>query len=329
MNPPVIQQLMNVRPDCMRRDKGLTLVELMVSIALGMFIVMVTTALFLSTKAGYSRQDAEAHMQEAGRFAVDLIARSVRTASFRDWASKDAALLSGPSVYGLDARSLKGRIPAIEMPIARSVNGSDVLAIRFSGAGSGESGDGTVLNCAGFGVPAGRVGEDAGTSRGWSIFYVAEDATGEPELYCKYRGDDAWTSQAVARGVESFQVLYGLDADDDGLPDQFLNATAMNALDNSPGIPGAIPTAGNSDTVWNKVVAVKFALLIRGANRTSDAGGAAQYELFGKDYADAYAEVDPGVRIREASLPSSARGRQRKIFSATILLPATPLRGAT
>ncbi|HJV85878.1 MAG TPA: PilW family protein [Noviherbaspirillum sp.] len=328
MNRPSVHRLLNVSQDFTRPDRGLTLVELMVSIALGLIIVMATSALLLSTKAGYLHQDDEARIQDAGRFAVDLIARSLRTASFRDWESTEAASRPGPAVFGLDARSLRGRTPIIDTPVAKAINGSDVLAIRFSGAGSGENGDGTMLNCAGFSVSADSAANDAEASRGWSIFYVAEDTTGESELYCKYRGDDAWTSQAVARGVESFQVLYGIDTDADGLPEQFLNATAITALDKSLGLSIVDGRDRGGKSSWNSVVAVKFALLIRGANNTQGGSGTTQYDLFGKGYADMHAAADPGVRIREASLPASVKGRQRKIFSTTIMLPVAASRGA-
>ncbi|HJV80081.1 PilW family protein [Noviherbaspirillum sp.] len=307
---------------------GLTLVELMISMALGLLIVMATTTLFVSTKTTYLMQDDDARIQETGRYAIDVITRSIRTVSFEEESSSElpiSAAMTNASISGLDAAGLKSRTQGIDGPYTKAVNGSDVLAVRFSGAGSGDNGDGTMLNCAGFSVSALSASESADESRGWSIFYVAEDASGEPELYCKYRGDDSWTSQAIARGVESFQVLYGLDMDDDGLPDQFLNATAIDALDNASSSRDARlhdrVTERRGKGYWKKVAAVKFSLLIRGANRTQSEKATTQYDLFGKDYSNAYAGADAGVRLLESSLPKSVRGRQRRIFSSMVLLP--------
>ncbi len=318
------------------KQYGLTLVELMISMALGLLIVMATTTLFVSTKTTYLMQDDDARIQETGRYAIDVITRSIRSVSFEDESSSEvpiSAAMTNASISGLDAAGLKSRTQGIEGPYTKAVNGSDVLAVRFSGAGSGDNGDGTMLNCAGFGVPALSASESADENRGWSIFYVAEDASGEPELYCKYRGNDSWTSQAIARGVESFQVLYGLDMDDDGLPDQFLNATALDALESAGPSQGTNlhgqAAEQRGKTYWKKVAAVKFSLLIRGVNRTQGERSMTQYDLFGKEYSNAYAGADAGVRLQESSLPKSVRGRQRRIFSSMVLLPTTLAKNRT
>ena len=61
-----------------------------------------------------------------------------------------------------------------------------------------------------FGV---AVPHDEPMRRGWSIFYVAANGDGEAELRCKYRGASGWGADAIVRGVDSFQVLYGVDTD--------------------------------------------------------------------------------------------------------------------
>lgn len=309
----------------LRSEAGLTLVELMISVALSLFVVLAATALLVSTKSGYIAQDDNVQIQDTGRYAIAVIARAVRQAAYENWdgvAAQDvSAFFAEPGVSGLDARSLKSRSPGIESPLTRSVNGSDVLAIRFSGSGIGDNGDGTMLNCAGFGVGATPA---EGGSRGWSIFYVAEDATGEPELYCKYRGDTNWTSQSIARGIESFQVLYGIDLDGDGLPNRLLNAADVQALDDALVLQEANSAERAADkkrkTHWNKVVMIKIGLLVRGAHTAQSASKVREYNLLGRDYANGHAASDAGVRIRESDLPKAARGRERRIFAATLWL---------
>jgi len=316
--------LMRRRSRC---EAGVTLVELMISMAVGLFVVLTATAVLVSVKASYLEQDDAAQMQETGRYALDVIGRSLRQASHDSWGVSQGAIPDvstlGADVFGLDARSLKSRTPGIEAAVAKSVNGSDVLAIRFYGSGGEEAADGAALNCAGLAeaAPPMDISDDR---RAWSIFYVATDATGEPELYCKYRGDSSWTSQAIARGVESFQVLYGLDTDMDGLPNRFLSASALHALDEALALHGAnaIERAidRNKKTHWKKVVAVKVAMLVRGAHDVRGRGRGMSYALFGDMYATEYAARDVGVRINESDLPSAVRGRARRVFSTTIRL---------
>ena len=250
---------------------GLTLVELMIAITLGLIVFMAATALLISTKLGYLVQDDEVHMQDTARYAIEVISRAIRQSAFENWDVAEVPLVVGPRVSGLDARRLTSRTDGMTVPEARSINGSDVLAVRFSGSGTGDHGDGTMTNCAGFGVAAAVSGQSIDEGQGWSIFYVGQDSTGENELYCKYRGANGWSSQAIARGVETFQVLYGVDTDLDGLPNQYLTATAIDTLsdafvqsqlDHTNSV-----SEGGANSDWNKVVSVKFALLLRGSHR--------------------------------------------------------------
>lgn len=307
---------------------GLTLVELMISITLGLLVILAATALLLSTKSGYIAQDEDAHIQDAGRYAIEIIARAVRQAAYENWDSTEAPLVAGAgagaNVAGLDASRLKSTTSGIESPVSKAVNGSDVLAIRFFGSGSGADGDGTMLNCAGFGVAAPASREKADADRGWSVFYVAESADGEPHLYCKYHGNSKWSAQAIAGGVESFQVLYGLDTDADGLANTLLTATEINKLDEALVLEGATEVEKaidrNRKTNWKRIAVIKVALLVRGAQNARVDRPALTHDLFGKDYSDAHGASDIGVRIEEDKLAGKVQRRMRRTFEVTIQL---------
>jgi type IV pilus assembly protein PilW len=317
--------------NCCRRlpwQAGLTLVELLVSSALGMVVVIAATSLLLSTKDGYMRQDEIARMEETGRYAMEVIGRAVRQAGYVHWDEDGMSLWPTSEltadIAGFDASGVRHAANGIDLPLTRAVNGSDVLALRFFGAGSGANGDGTVLNCAGFGVAAPYSGAGAESARGWSIFYVSRSGWGVPELRCKYRGKSAWASDAIASGVESFQVLYGVDADGDGMPNTYLNATALDALDASIELEGANPAARMQDknrkTYWKKIVALKVALLVRAASGDGGSDGRARHDLFGPDYGDMWGAFDAGTRIETERLPEADRHALRKVFAQTIQL---------
>ncbi|HYC43578.1 MAG TPA: PilW family protein [Noviherbaspirillum sp.] len=306
-------------PAWISRERGVTLVELMVSMTIGLFVVAIATVVLVSAKSGYVVQTDSAQILDTGRHAIDILSRTVRQASYLNWDGADFSApdeAGGPAVFGMDARTLKSRSEDISSPIARSINGSDVLVVRIGGSGEGSNGDGSVLNCAGFGIGTGEAPEKH--ERGWSIFYVAEDVSGEPELYCKYPGEDGWAAQAIARGVESFQVLYGLDTDGDGYPNSVMNATAVE---------GMAKDATDKHAPWKKVVAVKVALLVRGANGILTEGTSREYDLFGEFYSSAHAARDRGVRIQVSELPTSVRNRARKVFATTVWLRNRPTGG--
>lgn len=306
---------------------GLTLVELMIAMVLGLLVAMAAMAAMTTARSGYTVQDEAARLEDGGRFAMEAIARAVRQGAYENWEANDGIVVvasdADPNFAGLDASSLKEVVPGMESPVKSDVNGSDVLAIRFFGSGPWPGGDGTILNCGGFGVPAPASQESANDDRGWSIFYVAADSSGEPELRCKYRGKTSWTSDALVRGVESFQVLYGVDMDADGMPDSFVNAAGVDALDARLTLEGPNAAARAIDrsrkTYWKKIVAVKVALLVRGTEKARSDTLNGRYDLFGTDYANA-GTADPGTTILEKKLSPAVRNRMRKIFSATIAL---------
>jgi type IV pilus assembly protein PilW len=306
-----------------KRQSGLTLVELMISIVLGLLVVLAATALLVSSKTAYLSQDEGVQMQDTARFALENINRSVRQAGFESWDkdTQDAPIVATPdmdaNVAGLDAGRLKEdtSTPGIDnSQTTNVVNGSDVLAVRFFGVSKPGSTtpDQSIVDCAGNGVSAPISQNTADEDRGWSIYYVANDATGVPELRCKYRNDggSTWGYGAIARGVESFQVLYGVDTDGDRTANQFMTATQIRAKDTALSLT-------NKNTYWKKVVAIKIALLVRGTQARKTNQATQTYHLFGEMYSTANAANDTGAKVVESSLAADVRQRVRKTYMTT------------
>jgi type IV pilus assembly protein PilW len=63
--------------------RGMSLIELMVSAAIGMFTVAVMGAIYVGSRSTFSAQDSTSRLQENGRFAIDTIARDLRMSGFR------------------------------------------------------------------------------------------------------------------------------------------------------------------------------------------------------------------------------------------------------
>jgi len=309
---------MSARRRC-GRARGLGLAEMLVAMSVGLALVLGAGRLLGMAAEAYAVQTEAAAIDDGGRYALDLIARAVRQAAWVDPGQPAADPGTLPArLAGLDARSLARATTAIDAPLADAANGSDVLALRFPGAGAAPDGDGSVLSCAGF---AHAEGEE-----GWSIFYVARNAEGEAELRCKYRGTSSWAADALVSGVDGFQVLYGIDTDSprDFSANRYLNAAAIGALDAALGL-GADPQAFNRQTWWKRVVSVRIGLLLHGARPTRTGGKAPGYDLLGPSYGAAGgAERDPGSSLDEAGMPAALRGRERRLFTATVALPSMP-----
>ena len=317
-----------------RRQRGLSLVELLVALSLGALLMLAASTVLLAASGSYGDQSASARLDDNGRYALDAIARAVRQTAYVNWDSSAAPVAhadhDSANIAGLDARSLGKNSEGISEALPGALHGSDVLALRYYGAGKDEGGDGSVLNCAGFGVGVAQTQ----AQRGWSIFYVVQGADGEGELRCKYRGANGWGADAVIRGVDGFQVLYGLDTDTppDGVANRYVNASALDAYDAALVLEGADAAARQRDlhrrTHWKRVASVRVALLLHGEAGQADAMaelGPAQFDLFGKAYAEAHGAGDAGVRIARASLPAATRSRQRQLVQASIMLRNGPV----
>ena len=301
-----------------RKHGGMTIPELMIALTIGALVALGAASLFGIANASYAAQLDAASVDDNGRYALELIARGVRQAGVRDWEGIDPALgedqvqapLQAPRVMGLDARSIAKTGTGIDGPLPDAANGSDVLAVRYHGAGPAPDGDGSATNCAGFGVHA--------LEDGWSIFYVAKNAHGEAELRCKYRGASGWGADAVVAGVDTFQVLYAVDTDlpADGVANGYLNADAVTALDGAF-VPG--PDL-QEHTYWKRVLAVRVALVLHGARPTYMARETQVFDAFGAAYSDARGADDAGTRLPEETLAPDVRLRERRLFATTVRL---------
>lgn len=309
-----------------RQPYGWTIIELLIAVALGSMLTLLASGLLLAAAGNYRHHTDSAWLDDGGRYALDILAQALRQSAYVNWDSAAAPVALDSDrpalISGWDAHSLSRSSYGIDTPLPAVANGSDVLAVRFAGHGQGASGDGSSVNCGGFGVAA-PVDDDG---LGWSIFYVALDDNGDAELRCKYLGNGGsgnWGADAIVRGVESFQVLYGLDTDlpADGVPNQYVNASAIRALDAALVLVGATPQALQRDlhrkTHWKRVSSVKLALLLHGDTNTRADRVALQFDLFGPAYASG---SDVGTRILEADIPEAERWRARRLFGLTVAL---------
>jgi type IV pilus assembly protein PilW len=302
-------------------EAGFTIAEFMVAMSLGLAVLLAAGSLLIGTTRAHAALLESAEMDDSGRYAMDALARAVRLAGHVDWAAHPTPDPAAPAlIAGLDARSLTHSGAGIDTPLPDAANGSDVLALRFTGTGPPPNGDGGTLDCAGF--PVHRDEE------GWSIFYVARNAQGDAELRCKYRGAGSWSSDAVAGRVDSFQVIYGLDLDGDGAPNRYVNATAIEALDAALVLVGATVDERAADlrarTHWKRVAAVRVGLLLHGPRLDAGAGTNVVYELFGPAYVAALAAGDRGSRLAALELDRRTAPRMRKVYGATVALPVAP-----
>jgi type IV pilus assembly protein PilW len=89
-----------------RTQLGLTLIELMISVAIGLVVVGAVTYLYVGSRGAYRGNEALARIQDAGRFALDSIARDVRRAGALGCGSVASVAGQGPVNVNMIATGL-------------------------------------------------------------------------------------------------------------------------------------------------------------------------------------------------------------------------------
>jgi type IV pilus assembly protein PilW len=118
------------------RQRGLTLTELMVGVAISVAVLAALSNVYLGSRSAYRTNEALARVQETGRVALDLIARDLRGTGFAGCLSRgeQVSVYSNPRPAGLPA-ALRGYERATGFPypagIERLVGDEQSDALRI------------------------------------------------------------------------------------------------------------------------------------------------------------------------------------------------------
>jgi type IV pilus assembly protein PilW len=96
-----------------RLQKGLSLVELMVALSIGAFLLAGTLSVFAKTRDLYRTNDAAARLQETARYAMGTIEADLRMANYWGLMSRADLIENGPA---LDLANLPAVDPAYSLP---------------------------------------------------------------------------------------------------------------------------------------------------------------------------------------------------------------------
>ena len=88
-----------VEPLLRRRALGVTLIELMVALAIGAFLMIGAITVFLQARQTFRVTDSVARLQETGRFALEVLEPEIRMAHYWGLTTQTAAIegRAGPS----------------------------------------------------------------------------------------------------------------------------------------------------------------------------------------------------------------------------------------
>jgi type IV pilus assembly protein PilW len=274
-----------------QHQTGLTMVELLVALAIGSFLMIGAVQIYSQSRHAFVINESIARIQETAQFAMDTIEADLRMAS--NWGRNSRAL-------AVEGRSLEGNVNPKGLPapttcgadwaldLALAVDGDNNVYTLPCGAIGGVQANSDVVTVrrvavAASALEAGRLQIQSTRIQGELIadgimpptytaadssthnlivnsYYVATDSNliaGTPTLRRKsltaIAGVPTIIDQEVAPGVENLQIQFGVDVDADNTVDRYVN----------PGDPvydpaalGYIPGA--------RVISARIWLIVRG-----------------------------------------------------------------
>jgi type IV pilus assembly protein PilW len=85
------------------RQRGFSLIEIMVALALSLFLITGMIQLLIGNKQSYRVHEAQSRMQENGRFALEALGRDIRMVGFNGCPAVNlvANVLNNPTIWCL------------------------------------------------------------------------------------------------------------------------------------------------------------------------------------------------------------------------------------
>jgi len=253
------------------RVRGLSLIELMVAMVIGLAVVLAVTLTYLQTASGTRYALLQAQMNEDGAIALELLVGHLRLSGYAETAADGSRLFKGLAIRGCDGGFTAATSnETFDLLACTGGAGNDAVAVRYhatllnSQAAKNSDEKLRPANCANESIePVG--GETASIAD--NRFYVQNDATNDnvPTLFCR-GGNGAGFSNATALvpNVESLQLRYAVThVPVDGVvpPHQ---VTALVPA----GHASLAPPLGN----WSRVAAVEVCVVVRSQHPVPQGG---------------------------------------------------------
>jgi len=243
-----------------KRQQGVTLVELMVSMLVGMILLSGVVAVYIGSKQTYGARGGLSILQENGRVAIKRLQRGILGAGY-------------PKNSGIEPIiSRANQVDATPDPeLTVSADNANGVTERKDASGAKvdkSNGDTLTVSFMPFGTNTQDCLGQIGTVKGLIVNnYFVQNG----QLMCRGSGNSV--AQPIAEAVDNMQILYGIY--DDTNPDpkkhtfQYLKASDMSGH-------------------WLKVVSIQVALLINSIDNVKDVapgvGNEDQFNLLGQNY---------------------------------------------
>ncbi|QJC56707.1 hypothetical protein HC248_02017 [Polaromonas vacuolata] len=271
------------------KQLGMSLVELMISITLGLVVVGSILSVYLSTARSSQQNIALARMNEDAAIAMAFIGNYIRVTGYSPpqiLVTAATVVSDGVSHSVVDRNFIQTSIRACDNGFtdpkvafdllacsATIAPGKSALALRFEGDTDDTQGtDTNPGDCLAHPV---SVTTDSSMGQALSyklidnrIFLADNTNSGAPELNCIGNGGDGVTAispQALIESVESMFLRFGLaDMAGNKLVTSYLTQTQLEPTN---------ATVDTTESRWGRVISVKVCLVMRSQYPVPEGGG--------------------------------------------------------
>lgn len=313
--------------------RGLTLVELLVAMALGLIITLAAVSALVISQQGFRSVDAASQVRDNARFASDIIRRVILQAGYlspqfaidrNHGFSLNNAIVSEPNIKGFNnANYNQGLVIGSTNTVpssSRGVNGSDMLVVRYQVGHTTVGGvaDRSMINCLG-NVETST--PDNPDERLFSVFHISNTSSGEPALMCTWRNETTgnWETQPLIEGVERLQILYGThNVTANTAPTTLSSSNLTPAPDRYLRADQLVVTGNDAatNTNWSRVRSIRIGMVLRGLNGSAPTANGP--EIFPLGLAAFGSSNDPGT---QPGTPNDGRLRQTVNFTVHLRNP--------
>ncbi|CAN5435079.1 type IV pilus assembly protein PilW [soil metagenome] len=269
------------------RQGGRTLIELMISITIGLAVMAAIIAIYSATTSTSRQADSSQRMSEDAAVAMNVLGSYIRMAGFSFPQANVAtntvvsgsgtvqvtdSNFSGAAIRGCDNGFSNPTVSATTSLTCGGSAGPDAFVVRFEADTSNTFPNSDVppkaTDCLGQGVSLNATSDYDATltyTQAEARFYLKSGAaSGTRDLYCGGNGTSTFVAQPIMQYVDDMVLTYGVAADvSSHIVVQYLTSAQIDAL------------GATMDANWARVISVKICLVMR--SESADQAGAGSY----------------------------------------------------
>jgi len=245
-----------------RRERGFTLIELMVSLLIGFAVVGALLAAYMASFRSSSHSEAMTQITEDATLALNVIRSQAAMAGYSNVVGVSGGKMTKYAftpIFGCPGSSFGDPAPDIRSAVpCAGTSPSDTLEVAYE-AGAGDASikgsSNSILSAAGkpLDCEGSELKQEVGVGGGPLFFNDSKFYVDNGKLYCKGSGSTA--AAPLVDNVEALSITYGVGASGTGQIDHYTKA------------PGP-PTGG----VWDDVMSVTICVVVRSAGPILEPG---------------------------------------------------------